>query len=81
MLPVLPEVKRLLMSDGALHCVQALPGGTETDFILVGCAGVKGSVGGSHNEETAKQLDKIVAAKRRGKEHRHCLLAGVHGLM
>lgn len=60
-----------------LTYVQALPAGTETDFILVGCAGVKGSISGADNgtEDSAKQLEKIVAAKRRGMECPFLLLA------
>ena len=54
-----------------MPCLQALPVGTETDFILVGCAGVKGSVAGADNgtEDNGKQLEKMVAAKRRGEAY------------
>lgn len=40
--------------------VQALPGGDETDFIMVGCAGIPQSI------TDMAQHEKMMAAKRRG---------------
>lgn len=56
--------------DIELSYIRALPAGTETDFILVGCAGVKGTAVGMDNgtEDAAQQLEKLVAAKRRGEQ-------------
>lgn len=43
-----------------VNLLQALPGGDESDFIMVGCAGIpQGSVDMSQHE-------KMIAAKRRG---------------
>ena len=41
-------------------CLQALPGGEETDFIMVGCAGIPQGI------TTSAQVEKMVSAKRRG---------------
>lgn len=40
--------------------LQALPSGAETDFILVGCAGVQTGFG------DGTQLEKLISAKRKG---------------
>jgi len=53
---------------------QALPGGDETDFIMVGCAGIP------HSVTDMAQHEKMMASKRRG-DALVCHARGLHCIL